>query len=134
MLRNSKLILINSTILRYVFSGIIISLSNFIVLYLLVQKLHFWYLISSVISFSFGIIIGYYLHKFITFKNYSTDNIVVQFFGFLVFNLVMLTLNTFLMYIFVDIFGLWYLFSQIFITIFLATINYIFFSRILFSK
>ncbi len=123
----------NYKILRYIFSGIIASLSNFIVLYFLVQKLNIWYLTSSIISFCSGIVVSYLLHKFFTFKNYSKDNIPLQFSFFFLYNLCMLGLNTLMMYLFVDIFGFWYFFSQIMITIGIAFINYMFFNRIMFN-
>ena len=130
-----KNILINNgKVLRYIFSGIVSSFSNFIILYLLVQEFHLWYLISAMISFCFGIIVSYCLHKFITFKNYSKKGITQQFSHFFIFNLIMLGLNTLLMYIFVDVFGLWYLFSQVFITICTAFVNYFVFSRVLFNR
>ena len=124
----------NKKVLRYIFSGTIASLSNFIVLYFLVQKLGLWYLTSSIISFCSGIIVSYCLQKFFTFKNNSTKNIHLQFSVFFIYNLCMLGLNTLLMYLFVDVIGFWYLFSQIIITIGTAFINYFFFNKILFRN
>lgn len=125
--------IIDNKIIRYIFSGITASFSNFIILYFLVQKLHFWYLTSAIVSFCFGIIMSYCLHKFITFKNYSTGNIPFQFSHFFVFNLIMLGLDTLLMYIFVDIIGIWYLLSQVVITIGTAFINFLIFNKIIFK-
>jgi len=124
----------NKKVLRYIFSGTIASLSNFIVLYFLVQKLGLWYLTSSIISFCSGIIVSYCLQKFFTFKNNSTKNMHLQFSVFFIYNLCMLGLNTLLMYLFVDVIGFWYLFSQIIITIGTAFINYFFFNKILFRN
>jgi putative flippase GtrA len=130
----SLIMIKNNKIIRYIFSGIIASLSNFVILYFLVQKLNLWYLTSSIISFCCGIIISYCLQKFFTFKNYSIQNIHLQFSVFFIYNLCMLGLNTLLMYFFVDIIGIWYLFSQIVITIGTAFINYFFFNKIMFNK
>ena len=124
----------NKKVLRYIFSGTIASLSNFIVLYFLVQKLGLWYLTSSIISFCSGIIVSYCLQKFFTFKNNSTKNMHLQFSVFFIYNLCLLGLNTLLMYLFVDVIGFWYLFSQIIITIGTAFINYFFFNKILFRN
>jgi putative flippase GtrA len=134
-MKNFKTILDkNNKIVRYIFSGVIASSSNFIVLYLLVQKVHLWYLTSAVISFCAGIVVSYFLHKIITFKDYSTYKIHLQFSGFFIFNLFMLGFNTLLIYIFVDIFGFWYLISQVLITCFTASINYFIFNRIIFKN
>jgi putative flippase GtrA len=123
----------NYKVIRYIFSGAISAFSSWGILYLLVQKANLWYLVSSIISFCSGIIISYCLHKFLTFKNYSKKGIPVQFSIFFIYNLFMLGLNTLLMYLFVDIIGFWYLFSQVVITIGTAFINYFVFNKIIFS-
>ena len=107
---------------------------NIAILYILTDIFHLWYLASAVISFCCGIVASYLLQKFFTFKESSTKNLHIQFSFFVLYNIVMLGLNTLLMYVFVDIFGFWYLFSQIFITICTAFINYLFFSRIMFKN
>ena len=127
MIRNNKII-------RYVFSGVVASFSNWVILYILVQKFNFWYLTSAIISFCCGIIVSYLLQKFFTFKNYSTNGMPRQFSIFVIYNLIMLGLNTLLMYLLVDIFGFWYLFSQIAITIGTAFVNYFVFNKILFKN
>jgi putative flippase GtrA len=121
-------------IIRYIFSGVTASFSNFVILYFLVQKLQFWYLTSAIISFCCGIIVSYCLQKFFTFKDKSNRRVMLQFSGFLFFNLIMLGLNTLLMYVFVDIIGLWYLFSQFFISGCTAFVNYMVFNKIIFKN
>jgi len=123
----------NYKIFRYIFSGAVSSLSVWAILYILVQKFNLWYLMSSVISFCFGIAISFCMHKFFSFKDYSTKGMHLQFSVFFLFNLVMLGLNTLLMYVFVDIIGFWYLLSQVVITLCTATVNYMFFNKIIFS-
>ncbi|MDP1728727.1 MAG: GtrA family protein, partial [archaeon] len=71
-------------VIRYIFAGIVASFSNFLVLYILVQKFNLWYLFSSVISFCCGIVVSYTLHKFFAFKNYSTKDMPMQFSVFVI--------------------------------------------------
>lgn len=125
--------IINNKIIRYVFSGGIVSTSVFLLLFILVNKIHLWYLLASAISFCFGIILSFYLQKFFTFRDKSTEKINSQFVVFVIFNLAMLGINTLLMYLFVDIFGFWYMYSQISITIITAFINYMTFNKIIFK-
>jgi putative flippase GtrA len=80
------------------------------------------------------VVIGYLLHKFWTFKNYSTDHMHTQFLNFLIFALIMLGLNTLLMYLFVDIIGVWYLFAQAIASATTACINYVYFNKIIFDN
>lgn len=131
--KNKMNLLKNHKIIRYVFSGVVTSLSVFVLLYLLVQVLNIWYLLASVISFCFGVIVSFSFQKFFTFKDHKTKGLHRQFSFFFLLNLCMLGVNTLLMYIFVDLFGFWYLSSQICITIFTACINYISFNRLIFK-
>lgn len=124
----------NNKIIRYIFSGGITAFSVFALLFLLVNKFKVWYLGASIISFCFGILLSFCLQKFFTFKNHSTNSLHIQFSIFVIYNISMLGLNTLLMYIAVDRFGIWYLGSQVSITIFTAFLNYLFFSKVLFKK
>ena len=73
-----------------------------------------------------------YFQKFWTFKDYSVKNMHVQFSSFLFLALFTLAINTFLMYIFVDKFGLWYIFAQIIINIFTAFLSYLVYNKVVF--
>jgi putative flippase GtrA len=122
------------TIVRYVIAGGIASLSNFVTLYVLVQFLGVWYLLASIISFCVGIVTGYILHKFFAFRDKGEGNMIHQFMFFAGYQIVMLGVNTLLMYIAVDIIGIWYLLSQIITTTLIATINFIVFKKYIFKN
>lgn len=119
-------------IIRYVFAGGAATVSNLIILYTCVHYFKLWYLTSAIISFCSSVVISYLLQKFFVFKNYSTQNIHLQFLNFSIYNLIMLGLNTVLMYIFVDVIGLWYLLAQAVVSIITAFINYNYFNKIIF--
>lgn len=120
-------------IIRYIFSGGIAVFANLIILFILTKYLHLFYLISAIIAFCSGILVSYSMQKFWTFKDYQMDNMPFQFYIFLRYSIMILCLNTILMYLSVDVFGLWYMFSQIIITIITSFINYLYFSRIVFT-
>ena len=124
----------NNRIIRYIFSGGVTVVANLVILYTLVDVLHLWYVISAIIAFCCGIILSYVLQKFFTFKENSTKNLHIQFPVFVLYNIIMLGLNTLFMYFLVDIIGFWYLSSQILITICTAFINYTFFRLVLFKN
>ena len=123
----------NNKIIRYIFSGGLTVFFNLAILYILTELFHLWYLMSAIISFCCGIIMSYLMQKFFTFKDKSTKDLHFQFSIFFLYNIIMLGVNTLFMYVFVDIMGFWYLFSQIVITMSTAVINYLFFSKILFN-
>jgi putative flippase GtrA len=124
---------INNKIIRYILSGAIVSLFVFTVLFVLVNILNVWYLIASVTSFCLGLVLSFVLQKFFTFKDSERRGMNRQFSFFLIFNVCMLCVNTILMYVFVDIFGFWYLSSQVCVTMFTAFVNYSIFNSFLFK-
>ena len=121
-------------IIRYILAGGIATAFNLVILFICVHYFHLWYLTSAIISFCLAVIISYLLQKFFVFRNYYTNNIRTQFLNFFIFNLVMLGLNTLLMYIFVDIISLWYLLAQALSSAITACINYIYFNKIIFKN
>lgn len=121
-------------IIRYIFAGGIATASNLLILFVGVHYFNLWYLTGSIIAFCCAVIISYSLQKFFVFKNYSTENMHAQFINFFIFNLIMLGVNTLLMYTFVDIIGVWYLLAQALSAVIGACINYIYFSKVIFKK
>lgn len=121
-------------IIRYFFAGCVATGSNLAILFVCVHYLELWYLTSAIISFSLAVIISYLLQKFFVFKNYGTDGIPTQFLNFLIYNIVMLGVNTLFMYFFVDIVRVWYLLAQALTAIIIACMNYVYFNKIVFKK
>lgn len=121
-------------IVRYILAGGIATVSNLVILFICVHYFNLWYLTSAIISFCCAVIISYLLQKFFVFKNYSTEKVHMQFLNFFVFNLVMLGVNTLLIYTFVDIIGLWYLLAQALSSAITACINYIYFNKVIFKN
>ncbi len=121
-------------LIRYLFAGGLAVASNLSVLFICVHYLHLWYLTSAVISFCSAVIVSYLLQKFFVFRNYSKENVHKQFAVFFIFNLFMLGVNTLLMYLFVDIIGLWYLLAQALSSAIGACVNYIYFNKVIFKN
>lgn len=123
-----------SQIIRYIFAGCVATGSNLVILFISVHYFKLWYLTSSIISFCCAVVISYLLQKFFVFKNYGKKEIPTQFLHFLTYNIVMLGLNTLLLYFFVDIIKVWYLLAQALCAIIIACMNYIYFNKIVFKK
>jgi putative flippase GtrA len=77
--------------------------------------------------------INYSIQKFWVFKNLSNQKIYLQFSGFILSAILILFLNTFLMYIFVDFFGFWYILAQVFVSFCTASISYLLSKKLIFS-
>lgn len=120
-------------IIKYIFAGGFATAANISILFICVHYFKIWYLLSSVISFCCGVIISYLLQKFLVFNNYSKEDMHKQFIKFFIYNLIMLGVNTILMYLFVDIIRILYLISQAITAVIIAFINYNYFNRFIFK-
>lgn len=119
--------------IRFVVSGGLAVAVNFITLYLLTEYAGLWYLASSAIGFTLGLVVSFLLQKFWTFGSSRTDVMHVQFLLYTLLFLFNLCLNTGLLYLFVEYAHAWYLFAQIFISACIAGMNYVLYQRYIFS-
>ena len=122
-----------SRIIRYLFGGGLATAINIGALFVGVHTFHLYYLTATIIAFSLAVIASFLIQKFFTFKHYATEGVHMQFFIFVVFALLMLGLNTLLMYIAVDMIHLWYILAQIIISAIIACVNYTFFRKVVFT-
>jgi len=111
-------------LVRYLISGGTAAASNLGFLFLLVHFVHVHYLYASVIAFIMSVGVSFAMQKFWTFQDTLLHDVHIQFSRYLVVLLVNLTLNTLLMYLFVEKMGLWYLSAQILATAIVAIVGY----------
>jgi len=119
-------------IVRFIISGGIGAFTQLSLLYLLVDKLKLWYLLSTMIAFCISIIVSFVMQKSFTFKN-KNQKIKSQFLKFFILTSVLFVLNILWMYIFVSIFNIPYLFSQVFTSIINAFISFMVFKSLIFK-
>lgn len=98
--------------IRYLFVGGICAIADLLLLYILVDFFHLWYLFSATISFSLVGLFGYLGQKYFTFKN-DSQNHGKQLTLFLAVSGIGLIINIILMYTLVDLMNLWYIFASI---------------------
>lgn len=124
---------ISSTVLKYIFSGIIASLVMFCSLAFFREILSIWYLFSSSLAFVLAFITSFLLQKFWTFDNIEGSNTHRQLLLFFIVSLINLGINGLGMFILVDKFGVWYLGAQFFVTAFIALWSF-FVYRVIFKN
>lgn len=120
-------------IIRYLISGSTAALVNMGVLFVSVEYFQLWYIIASSVAFVFGVITSYSMHKFWTFKDKNTEGMHLQFFQFTGFALLMLGLNALLMYVLVDLAGVWYMLAQFINIVLTSVLNFTFFNKVVFN-
>ncbi len=100
-------------IFRYLVSGGTAAAVDIGLLYAFTRFAGLWYLASAVVAFIIAFGVSFFLQKFWTFRDRATDGMHRQagkYLGVSIFNL---CVNTLLVYIFTDAFGLWYILSQV---------------------
>src|SRR4051812_9795363 len=106
---------------KYVVSGCIAAAIQLGSLVLLVEKVGLTHTAGVPIAFILSAIVAFCLQKFWTFGHRDIEGIHFQIFSYIMLLLTALLLNIIFMYVFVDLFGIWYLLAQV-LTIGLATI------------
>ena len=112
--------------------GCTVTLLDFIMLHLFVEKAGMWYLASAALAFTISTVINYLLTMKFVFKGREGRNKKEEFAVFAILNLIGLGLTTLLMWLLVDKAGLYYMFAKVFMS---ATVMFwSFFSRKIFLE
>ena len=121
-------------IFRYFFAGGIAFVIDFLLLYFLTDVLQLYYLFSSIVGFTVGLVITYLLSIFWIFDQRRFKNRTHEFLIFAIIGIVGLSLTTLCMYIFTTTIGLHYLLSKIITVVLVSFVNFVLKKTILFSK
>ncbi len=95
--------------------GAIGTIINLVVLYSLVEWLSVWYILAASIAFGVASTSNYILNKIWTFhyKTTSTSGVFDSYVKFLSVSIIGLAINLIILYLLVEYFHIWYIFSQI---------------------
>lgn len=110
---------------KYIISGGTAAVIDLGLLYIFTDIVGIWYLFSAIISFVFSLLTSFLLHKFWTFRENSLKRMKKQFIFFTSLAIFNLGINTILMYVAVEIFGVWYMLSQFCIMGVIALMNFV---------
>ncbi len=124
--------LFKSVFLEFLLVGLFCTLQNVFWLYLLTTILKFHYLVSTIILMITVNSLGFCLNKRYTFKTYKTRTIKSVFKELIKYHTVMLSSSLIvlgLMYVFVDIFRIWYIMSNLVISIGMSVYNFLIHKR-----
>ncbi len=89
------------------------TLVNIVILYLLTEKVGVYYLISAIFSFIVAMSSNFILNKIWTFKEKARLGIGKKYLQFGLVSVLALLVNLFFLYVFTEIFGIYYIISQI---------------------
>ena len=106
--------------IKYLLVGALVVAVNLSVLYALTEFVHIFYLLSAVCAFAVSFVVSFILQKYWTFRDSSRKSVHRQAALYLFVQLVNLSLNTGLLYVFVTYLHVWYILSQALISLLLA--------------
>lgn len=110
---------------RYLFVGGFAFLVDFFLLYFFSEFCGIYYLVSAVLSFIISLIVNYVLSTVWVFNKNQIDNRVAEFGVFALIGVVGLAFTEIFLYLFTDVFGLYYMFSKIITTAIVMFWNFI---------
>jgi len=113
--------------------GVVVAL-NISVLYVLTEFLHIHYLISAIGAFMVAFMASFFLQKFFTFKDSSTNHLVPQMVHYLCLQLANVFSNTALLYVLVEYAGVWYVYAELCISLALALVTFLIARRFIFRS
>lgn len=119
---------------KYLISGGSAAVVNLTSLLLLVELLHVHYILGSILAFFLGFVASFVFQKFFTFGDTVMHMVHRQLILYLGIALGNLFLNTFLVYIFVDVFHVWYLLSQAIASILIAITSFVLYRKFVFTR
>lgn len=121
-------------LIRYFVSGGVAFVVDASLLYLLTEWLGFHYLLSTVISYSVGLVITYLFSILWVFDNRSVENKVVEFSVFASIGVMGLGLTSLFMWLFTSKCGFHYIVSKIITTVIVFVWNFVAKKLLLFRK
>ena len=120
-------------LVRYTFVGGVAFLVDFVLLFVLTEYCHLYYLYSATLSFLAGLVVNYLLSKVWVFSRQKIKNSVIEFFIFSLIGVIGLGFNNFFLWLFTEHGNINYLLSKVFTTIIVYFWNFFARKYILFN-
>src|SRR6056297_798917 len=111
-------------LIKFGIVGVAATAVNWVALYFFTDILGVWYMVSAVLAFVAAFIVSFSFQKFWTFRDNCTHKLTSQAFFYFVITFSSLILNLVGLYALVDILGLYYLYSQVVLSVVLALFRY----------
>jgi putative flippase GtrA len=121
-------------ILKFILAGGTAFTTNIVLLFVFVHFFNIWYLLAATLSFAVSVVMSFTMQKYLTFNNHSTHQLGRQSSLYLVVQLINITVNTFIMYVEVDLIKLHYLPAQIISGGIIAFYSYFLYRNVVFVR
>jgi dolichol-phosphate mannosyltransferase len=121
-------------VFKFLIAGCAGAFTNLALLYFFTDILGVWYLASSSLAFIVSFFVSFFLQKFWTFSDKAKESLLKQMGVYLAVALTNLVINGLLMYLLVDGFKIWYMFSQFTVSGVIALESYWVYKIFIFNK
>ncbi len=121
-------------IIRFVISGGTTAATEIAFLYVFTQFFGLWYLFSLVLAFLIALCVSFTLQKFWTFRDRNVGTLHLQAASYAGIAVVNLAVNAALLYVFVQFFGLWYVFGQVLCDAIIAVSSFVIYKFVIFKR
>ena len=109
---------------RYFFVGGIAAVVNIGALFVLKES-GVNLIVANIIGFTLGLIVNYLLSRKFVFAEEKMENGVFEFITYAVIGVIGLAIDTFLVWLFTEQMGLWYIFSKVLSTVIVFVWNFV---------
>lgn len=134
MIKKIKELLLQYKIyVKYFISGCIGAFVNLSSLFIFTEFFKLWYILSAILAFFISFFVSFNLQKKWTFRN-DDKKVVRQAFKYFIITSLSLAFNISLLYLLVEIAGLWYLLAQVIIYGFLSIFSFLLYKFVVFKQ
>jgi dolichol-phosphate mannosyltransferase len=102
-----------SQFIRFAFVGLIGTLINISILYILTEYLSIFYVLSALVAFVVAMTTNFIFDKIWAFRENIYDRIIKEYVNFSIVSLSALLINIFFLYIFTEFLNMYYIISQV---------------------
>ncbi len=121
-------------LVRFCLGGAIAVLVGYVFLYTLTEFLFVWYVLSSVISYLTSQALNFIIQKIWVFKNKESKTTKKQFVIYMSLSVIYFLINTIMIYVLTDYCHIYYILSQVILTIVISIASWFTTKRIFAHK
>lgn len=110
---------------RFGVVGVLNTLINLLVLYILTEFFGVYYLVSAIFAFIVAVTNSFILNKIWTFEEKIKHKVYSRYFKFIIISLIALIFNLALLYLLVEYFKIWYMLAQLIGVVLNLIINFL---------
>ena len=110
---------------KFAFVGVINTLINMGVLYILVNYFSVYYMVAAILAFLVAVTNSFIMNTLWTFKSDIADKTHSKLSKFFLISTIAALFNLLFLYIFTEFLGIWYMLSQLFAIVLTLLINFI---------